>query len=90
MIGSSDMSANFSYKLLLINREVANLGKAFANNLSANIKLSKTQLCKIVPSGRFFINPLASLLKTGLPLMKNALQPLAKRVLIPLGLTAAA
>ena len=28
--------------------------------------------------------------KTGLPLIKNVIKPLAKRVLIPLGLTAAA
>ena len=33
---------------------------------------------------------LGPLLKTGLPLMKNVLQLLAKSVLIPLGLTAAA
>ena len=33
---------------------------------------------------------LGPLLKTGLPLMKSVMQPLAKSVLIPLGLTAAA
>ena len=33
---------------------------------------------------------LGPLLKTGLPLMKNVIQPLAKSVLVPLGLTAAA
>ena len=33
---------------------------------------------------------LGPLLKTGLPLMKNIITPLAKSVLIPLGLTAAA
>ena len=33
---------------------------------------------------------LGPLLRTGLPLMKNVTQPLAKSVLIPLGLTAAA
>ena len=32
---------------------------------------------------------LGPLLKTGLPLIKNAIKPLAKSVLIPLGLTAA-
>ena len=35
-------------------------------------------------------NFLASLLKTGLPLMKNMLEPIAKNDLIPLGLTAVA
>ena len=33
---------------------------------------------------------LVPLLKTGLPLIKNVIKPLAKSVLIPLGLTAAA
>ena len=33
---------------------------------------------------------LGQLLKTGLPLIKNVIKPLAKNVLIPLGLTAAA
>ena len=35
---------NFPYKLVLVNRQVANLRKAFANNLSADMKLSKTHL----------------------------------------------
>ena len=66
------------------------LRKAFANNSSANIKLSKTQLHKIGQSGGFLGRLLGPLLKTGLPLMKNVLKPLAKSILIPLGLTAAA
>ena len=41
-------------------------------------------------SGGFFGRLLGPLLKTGLPLMKNVTKPLAKSVLIPLGLTAAA
>ena len=45
---------------------------------------------KIGQSGVFLGRLLESLLKTGLPLMKSVLKPLAKRVLIPLGLTAAA
>ena len=40
MIGDNEI--NFSHKLLLTNRQVANLGKAFANHLSTDIKLSKT------------------------------------------------
>ena len=40
MIG--DNESNSPHKLLLINRQVANIGKAFANYLSTNIKLSKT------------------------------------------------
>ena len=42
MIG--DNESNFPHKLLLTNRKVANLRKAFANYLSTNIKSSKTQL----------------------------------------------
>ena len=52
--------------------------------------MSKTQLHKIWQSGRFLGRPLEPLLKTGLPLMKNVFKPLAKSVLITLGLTAAA
>ena len=37
----SDNEANFPHKLLLTNTQVSNLRKAFANNSSANIKLSK-------------------------------------------------
>ena len=72
--------------MLLTNAQVSKLGKAFTNNSSANIKLWKTQLHKIGPSGRFLGG---LLLKTRLPLMKNVLKPLAKSVLIPLDLTAA-
>ena len=45
MIG--DNEANFPHKLLLTNRQVSNFRKAFSNHLSADIKLSKTQLSKI-------------------------------------------
>ena len=39
MVGNSDDETNFSHKLLLTNRHVANLRKAFANYLSIDIKL---------------------------------------------------
>ena len=51
MIGSSDDESNFPHKLLLTNRQVANLRKAFANYLSTDIKLSKTQLSKMIQFG---------------------------------------
>ena len=86
----SDNETNFSHELLLINRQVANLRKAFANKSSTDIKLSKTQLSKMMQSGGFLGRLLDPLLKTGLPLIKNVIKPLAKSVLIPLGLTAAA
>ena len=44
----------------------------------------------MVKSGWFFGRPLGPLLKTGLPLMKNAIKVLVKSVLVPLGLTTAA
>ena len=51
MIG--DNETNFPHKLLLTNRQVANPRKAFANYLSTDVKLSKTQLSKMIQSGRF-------------------------------------
>ena len=44
----------------------------------------------MIKSGGFLGRLLGPLLKTGLPLITNVVKPLAKRVLIPLGLTAAA
>ena len=88
MIG--DNETNFSQKLLLTNRQVWNLRKAFANNSSTGIKLLKTQLSKMIQSGGFLGRLMGPLLKTGLPIIKNVIKPLAKSVLIPLGLTEAA
>ena len=88
MIG--DNETNFRHKLLLTNRQVSNLRKAVANPLSAGIKLSKTQLSKMIQSGGFLGRLLGPLLKTRLPLIINIIKTLAKSVLIPLVLTAAA
>ena len=90
MVGNSNDNTNFPHELLLTNRQVANLRKAFANYLSTDIKLSKTQLSKMIQSGRFLGRLLDPLLKTGLLLMKSVIKPLAKSVLVLLGLTAAA
>ena len=87
MVGNSNDNTNFPHELLLTNRQVANIRKAFAKNTSIDIKLSKTQLSKMIG---FLGRLLGPLLKTGLPLMKSVIKPLAKSVLIPLGLTAAA
>ena len=54
------------------------------------MKLSKTQISKMIQSGGFLCRLLGPLLKTGSTVIKNVIKPLAKRVLIPLGLTAAA
>ena len=48
MIGNSDDKTNFPLKLLLTNRQVSNLRKAFTNHSSTNIKLSKSQLSKMI------------------------------------------
>ena len=90
MIGNSGDNTNFPHELLLTNRQVANIRKAFANNLSTDIKFSKGQLSKMIQSGGFLGKLLGALLKTGLPLIKSVIKPLAKTVLVPLGLTAAA
>ena len=90
MIGNSDDNTNFPHELLLTNRQVANLRKAFAKNTSTDIKLPKTQLSKMIQSGGLLGRLLGSLLKSGLPLMKSVIKPLAKSALIPLRLTAAA
>ena len=44
----SDNKTNFPHKLLLTNRQLSNLRKHFPNYLSADIKLSKTHLSKML------------------------------------------
>ena len=87
MIGDSNEETNFSNKLLLTDRQVSKLLKAFANNFSAYIKY---QTLNCLKSGGFLGRLLGQLMKIGLPLMKNVLKPLGKSVLILLGFTAAA
>ena len=74
MIGNSDNEADFSHKLVLTNREVANIRKAFANRTSTDIKFSKAQLTRMQKGG--FLRFLAPLLKPGLPLLKSVIKPL--------------
>ena len=88
VISDCNGETNFPNKILLTDRLVSNLRIDFANNLLANIKLSKTQLHKIAQSSQFLGRRLGLSLKTVLPLMKNILKPLTKSVLIPLALTA--
>ena len=90
MIGESNNEANFPRELLLTDRQVSATRKALSNNSSADIKFSKTLLSKMIQSGGFLGKLLGSLLKSGLPLIKNVIKPLTKIILIPLGLTAAA
>ena len=88
MVGVDE--TNFPHKLLLTNRQVENLCQAFAAKSWTDINLSKTQLSRMVQSGGFLGRLLGPLQKTGLPLIKNVIKPLAKIVLIPLGLPEAA
>ena len=46
VVGNSNNETNFSHKLLLTNRQILSLRKAFANHTSVDIKLSKAQLTK--------------------------------------------
>ena len=78
------------HELLLTTRQKAKLRNSFNNNMSIDLKLSRAQISKIIQFGGFFGRLLCPLLKTGLPLIKNVIKPLAKIVLTPLGLTAAA
>ena len=74
------------HELLLTTQQKTKLRNALNNNMSTDLKLSKAQISKIIQSGGF----LGSLLsKLAGPLMKVAV-PLAKNILAPLGITAAA
>ena len=81
---------NLPHELLLITRQKTKVRNDFNNNMSTDLKLSKAQINKIIQSGSFLSKLLGPLLKTGLPLTKNVIKPLAKNVLISLGFTAAA
>ena len=83
MIGNSDDELNFPHKLLLTNRQVASLRKAFTNHTSTDVKLSIAQLTKMQRGG--ILKFLMPLLKSGLPLIKSVIKPQDV-----LGLTAAA
>ena len=77
---------NLPHELLLTTRQKTKLWNAFNNNMSTNLKRSKAHISKIIQSWGF----LGSLLsKLAGPLMKVAV-PLAKNILAPLGITAAA
>ena len=73
------------HELLLTTRQNTKLRNAINDNSATDIKLSKTQIKKIMQSGGFLGKLLSKLVG---PLMKVAM-PLAKNVLVPLGLTAA-
>ena len=74
MVGNSNNETNFPHKLLLTNKQILSLRKAFANHTSVDIKLSKAQLTKMQKGG--FLKFLMSLFKSGLPLLKSVVKPL--------------
>ena len=79
MIGESNDKANFPLELLLTDRQISSIRKAFSNNSSANIKFSKTQLSKMIQSGGFLGKLLSPLLKTGLLLIKKCNYTISKK-----------
>ena len=68
MISNSNDNANFPHELLLTDRQVSSIRKAFTNNSLIDIKFSKTQLSKLIQWGGFLGKLLGPLLKTGLTL----------------------
>ena len=74
------------HELLLTTRQKIKLRNEFNTNMSTDLKLSKAQISKIIQSGGFLTSLLS---KLACPLVKVAF-PLAKNVLAPLGITAAA
>ena len=74
MIGNSNDEINFAHKLLLTDRQIAGFPKVFASNSPANVKLSKTQMSKMIQLGRFFGRLLGPLMEDGLPVMKNVIK----------------
>ena len=75
MICDSNDQTNFPHELLLTERQVSSICKAFANNSSVDIKFSKAQLSKMI--GGFLGKLLGPLLKTGLPLTKKCNYPIS-------------
>ena len=74
------------HELLLTTRQKTKLRNAFNNNMSTDVKYSKTQISKIIQSGGF----LGSLLSKLVGLLMKVAIPVAKNVLASLGITAAA
>ena len=77
---------NLPHELLLTTRQKTKLRNAFNNNTSTYIKLSKAQITKVIQFGGF----LGSLLSKLAGLLRKVAVPLAKNILAPLVVTAAA
>ena len=70
LIINSNDETNFPHKLLLTDKQVLNISKAFANGSSANKNFSKTLLSKIIQLGGAL---------HGIPSLWNILWSVAKR-----------
>ena len=77
---------NLPHELLLRTRQTTKLRNTIENNMATDIKFSKAQISKIIQSGGFSGSLLS---KIAGPLMKAAVL-LAKNILVPLAITAAA
>ena len=77
---------NFPHELLLTTKQKTKVRNAFNHNMSTDLNLSKAQVSKKIQSGEF----LGSLLSKLAALLMKVAITLAKNVLAPLGITAAA
>ena len=77
---------NLPHELLLTTRQNTKWRNAFESNMSTDIKLSRAQISEIIQSWGF----LGSLLSKIASLLMKVAVPLAKNILAPLGITAAA
>ena len=80
---------NLQHESLMTTRQKTKLRNGLNNNMSTDIKLSKTQITKIIQCGGFLRSLRSLLSKLAGPLMKVAVS-LAKNILAALGVTAAA
>ena len=76
------------HQLFVTTRQRTKLRNAFNNNISTDLKLCKAQISKIIQHWGFLAS-LLNKLASSLTLMKVTV-PLAKNILAPLGITAAA
>ena len=77
-----------SVLMLLTKKEIKYIIKVIRSFENREILLKRTTR-KITSQEQGFLDFLSPLMSTGLPLMENVLTPLAKRILVPLGLTKA-
>ena len=85
-LGTKNFNKNdLPHELFLTTRRNTKLRNEINNNMATDIKLSKTQIKKIIQSGGF----LGSLLGKTAGLLIKVAMPSARNVLAPLGLTAA-